>query len=79
VTHHRLDQGRHLIRHGEIMGDGEGIDALRREFSLRLGEFIGFAGGDGDARAHLGQALRDLQSEAARTAGDEGHLAAELE
>ena len=32
-----------------------------------------------DFRAHLAQALGDLQPQAARTAGDERHLAAQLE
>ena len=47
--------------------------------ALRLGQLVGLARGDRDLAAHLAQPLGDLQAQAARAAGDERHLALEVE
>ena len=74
-----LDQRRHLVRLGEIIDHGQGIDALLRQLRLGLREFRGLARADRNFCAHLSQTPGDLQPQAARTAGDESHTALQLE
>ena len=52
---------------------------MRPEMRGRFVELVLLARGHGHARAHFTQALRHLQADAARAAGDDRHLAAQVE
>jgi hypothetical protein len=79
VARDRFDQRRHLVRLGEVVDYREGLDAAGREVSLGVLEFRRLARADRNPGAHLTQGFSHLQAEAARAAGDQRHLALELE
>ncbi len=78
--HGGADERLRLFRVGEVAGNQQDVvfleniagaeDAVAGEF-----EFVGVAGGENEFKAGASEAVRECEPQAARAAGDHGHLA----
>ncbi|MNV64976.1 hypothetical protein D3C71_1576440 [compost metagenome] len=76
---HLVDQAGDFSGLLQVVHHRQHLVAQTFQVFLGFGQFVGLARRDGELGAHFAQGLGHLQAQPARSAGDQSHLAGEIE